>query len=183
MMLLLISPELDSMQDGLLLKAFDSNQDSEQVELLLSQNSQLLFGNPEFDINRMVVCQSLTPQVLESHNSLIMLVLKENLKNILLSFIAYEIKDSRAWIRLLATKEEHRKRGYATFLINEVIKIFSDRGVTQATFETREINSVVAWYEKLLSSIKNVSYSKNPIRVPNKEIIDAICFEIALNKK
>jgi ribosomal protein S18 acetylase RimI-like enzyme len=165
--------KLFAMQTTEEIQDFDMQQHGEQVEQMLVADREELFANPEFKIVDMLLGKTITPQVKDSHNSLIMQVLKSTFltKHPICSFVAYEKSGQNAFIRLLVTHGEVRGNGHATRLIRHVIVSLAQQGVTQLKIETREQNSgAVNFYDKLLSSVKDVSYLKNDIKVADTTI-------------
>lgn len=166
--------KLFAMQANEMVQDFDIQQHGSQVERMLFTVREELFANPQFRILDMLLSKSITPQVKDSHNSLIMHVLKSTYptKHPVRSFVAYEKSDSNVFIRLLVTHFEVQGNGYATSLITQIIKSLTESGITQFKFETRKQNRrAVDFYEKLLSSAKDVSYKKNEIQVDGTDVI------------
>ena len=173
---------LASMQPNLDLeiKEFNLMEDAAQAEGMLQENCSELFANPKFNILAMLSNKTITPQVSDSHNSLIMQVLKY--KKTILSFLAYEKTYPNAFIRLLVTSSHERRNGYASILLNNLFDSMMSQKFGKIAIETREQNApAVAFYEKLLRSRNDISYSKTPVSVPNKAITDVIRYEISFN--
>lgn len=165
------------------IKDFDLNQDGKEVEQMLANDCQELFANPEFNIWNMLFNRTITPQVKNSHNSLIMRILKSKyfINHPIKSFVAYEKSDSTVFIRLLVTHFEAKRNGHATHLLRHVINSLGNQGVTQLRIDTRKQNfGAVAFYEKLLGSLNNVSYTKNHIIIDNTDVIS---YKMTLSKK
>ena len=172
-----MQPNLD-----LEIKEFNLMEDAAQAGGMLQENCSELFANPEFNIWAMLSNKTITPQVSDSHNSLKMRVLKY--KNTVLSFIAFEKSHPNAFIRLLVTSSHERRNGYASILLNNLFDSMMSQKFGKIALETREQNtSAIAFYEKLLRSRNDISYSKRPITVPNKAITDVIRYEISFNEK
>lgn len=172
-----------AMQANEMVQDFDMQEHGAQVERMMFTVREELFANPGFRILDMLLVRSITPQVKDSHNSLIMHVLKSTYptKHPVRSFVAYEKSDSIAFIKLLVTHFEVQRNGYATCLIQQVIKSLCQQGVTQFKFETRKQNHrAVNFYEKLLSSAKDVSYLKKDIQVDGTDLIR---YEVTLLQK
>lgn len=162
------------MQADGMMQDFDMREHGAQVERMLSTVREELFANPQFRILDMLLSKSITPQVKVSHNSLIMHVLKStySTEHPVRSFVAYEKSDSIAFIKLLVTHFEVQRNGYATCLIQQVIKSLSQQGITHITFQTRKLNvRAINFYDKLLSSVKDVSYLKKDIQVDGTDLI------------
>lgn len=166
------------LNEDLEIKDFNVMEDAAQVEGMLQENCSELFANQKFNIWAMLSHRTITPQVSSSHNSLIMQVLKY--KKTVLSFVAYEKSYPNAFIRLLVTSSKERRNGYASILLNNVFDSMMSQKFTKIAIETREQYApAIAFYEKLLRSRNDISYSKMPITVPNKEIKDVIRYEIS----
>lgn len=163
--------------EDLEVRNFNFEQDASQVESMLQQNCSELFASKEFNIWNMLSYKTIKPQAIDSHNSLIMQVLKY--KNEVLSFVAYEKTHPTAFIRLLVTASHERRNGYASILLSHVLDTMVNKKFKNVTIETREQNApAVAFYEKLFKSRKDINYSKMPVLVPRKDVTDVIRYEI-----
>lgn len=161
------------------IKNFDFREDASQVEAMLREDCVELFANQKFNIEKMLSRGTITPQVTSSTNSLTMQVLKY--KQSVISFVAFEKLYPKSVIRLLVTAHQERRSGNATKLLTSVLRSLSNKKFTQVIIQTREQNSAaVTFYEKLLRSLNEVSYTKNSILVDGTSIVR---YEVMLSKK
>lgn len=153
---------------------FDMQQHGSQVNQMLLRAREELFADPKFRILDMLLSKSITPQVKDSHNSLIMKVLKAThpTKHPVRSFVAYERSKSNVFIRLLVTHDEVLRNGYATLLISRLIKSLAEQEIIKIEFETRKQNKrAIHFYDKLLRARNDVRCEKSDTKKDGTEIV------------
>lgn len=163
---------------------FDYERDAHDASRILYQNHELLFGSPGFNVTKMLMARSLTPDVADSHGSLHMHLLKKESPDPLLGFIAYETNqpEQTVYFKLLVICEKNRSQGLGARFITLMAQKLKQQGYIHATFETRALKNkrAVAFYDKIFARWPGILCTKKPLEVPNKEITDVVRYTISL---